>query len=919
MADPNGSLHTAGERVEEGGQAARRWIDEVRDESSGVRSEADSLIETTRRARLAARRTRGAVDRRNCVGVFGPSQAGKSYLVSALARRRGSPLEIDFAGEVKDFLKEINPAGDRESTGLVSRFTRRGSAPDPGHPVELRLLSETDLVKIIANSFLCDFDPNDMSIDLPDDEGIREAVRAAESAKRSGRPIAGHLDEVELFDLREYFHRHFRSRIGALDRADYWNALIETAPWLPTEERARLFAMLWGGLQPLTELFASLAEALERIGNAPEARASMSSLTPRETGDPPRPNTVVDVAVLDRLGSAEDAADRVSVKPAAPGAPDRPAAELPRATLTALIAEVRLVMTDAPWPFFEDTDLLDFPGARSRLKLARLPADPDDRRRQIRELFLRGKIAYLFQRYTDELELTAMLLCMPPSVQEVKDLAGMVRSWIETTHGATPAERRDRNGNALFLVLTKFDLEFLEKGGETPESRRGKWDRRLHSSFLELYGKDGWPEDWDGAPFSNTVFLRNPGMKQVHLMEYEDEGRLLEARPGSAGAIGEYRDAYMDSALVERHFEDRSGVWEAAMQPNDGGVEYLVGRLSGVLDPGLKRRQGAKRLGDAARALGNALGRFFHGEGDEARRERDRRLLEVRRSLFRAVGAREYRPFAHFVDALTLSGKAARGVFLNVAAMREQEVEAQGEAGVGEEAGGDPWAAHDPWAEGPPSAEAPCGGAASAGAAGRERPDVFAERIINVWTAKLRRLPQDEAMLKALGLPREAVADVVDDLITGSDRHGLRDRIADAVRKETLTVGARWEEMADRATLIAAYEINDYVAYLGFGGLAEEDRPEFEQHAVFSPDALRVKGVGTGPEEVGIGPEREPLERVFFLDWGVAFRSLGMDNVGHAPGREISGEHNRELGRILEVIDVADALRAAERAGAPGP
>ncbi len=909
MADSerNAALKDAVERLEEGGADARLWIDRVRGEAVGVANEADSLIGTTRRARLAARRIGGAMHRRNCVGVFGPSQAGKSYLVSALARRKDAPLRIDFGGDIRDFLKEINPAGDRESTGLVSRFTKHKGEEDAEFPVELRLLSETDLVKIVANSFLSDFDPNNMAIELPDEERIRAVIRAAETDARSGREAPGHLDETELFDLGEYFRRHFKSRVGALDRADYWDALIRTAGRLPIQGRAKLFAMLWGDLQPFTDLFVSLASALEKIGNPPEARAALSGLVPREAGEPPQPNTIIDVAILGRLNSAEDAQDAVPLKPVHRDGPGEPTA-LPRATLSALIAEVKLVIVDAPWPFFEHTDLLDFPGARSRLKLTNLPPAAPDCDKQIRELFLRGKIAYLFHRFTDELELTAMLLCMPPSVQEVKDLAGMVRSWIETTHGGTPAQRA-RVANALFLVLTKFDLEFLEKGGETAESRRGKWDRRLYSSFLELYGKDGWPEKWDDGPFANTVFLRNPGMKQVHLMDYADIETLTEEGPAkqSAGLIEQYREAFAGSALVAKHFNDPDGIWDAAMQPNDGGVEYLVGRLSAVLNPELKRRQSAERLLEAVTRLDHALRRFYHDGGEAARRERDERLQAVRKSLYDAVRGQEFRPFAHFVEALTLPTIDARGIFFNVAAMREDELEAETAAAA------EPVAEDDPWADaGDPAAGDADPNAPTPGARRRERPEIFADRAVNAWTGRLRRLQQDEAALEILGLAGDTVGEVIDEIIVGADRNGIRDRIAEAVREETLAAGARWEDAAERAVRIAVYEINDYVAYLGYGALAEKDRPGFPEapkeatRAIFSGDALTVKGIE-------IGPAREPLERNFFVDWGAAFRALGIANISHAAGREISDEHNRELGRIIETIDVQDALEP------PGP
>ncbi|MFX9023874.1 virulence factor SrfC family protein, partial [Acinetobacter baumannii] len=74
-----------------------------------VANQAQALINATRQAENLSRKLAGAAERRVCVGVFGPSQAGKSYLVSALARRPGASLTCNFAGEGKDFLRDINP------------------------------------------------------------------------------------------------------------------------------------------------------------------------------------------------------------------------------------------------------------------------------------------------------------------------------------------------------------------------------------------------------------------------------------------------------------------------------------------------------------------------------------------------------------------------------------------------------------------------------------------------------------------------------------------------------------------------------------------------------------------------------------------------------------------------------------------
>ena len=74
-----------------------------------------------------------------------------------------------------------------------------------------------------------------------------------------------------------------------------------------------------------------------------------------------------------------------------------------RSEIAALTAELAITMRHKPDDFFEHTDLLDFPGYRSRLKtddVARELAKPD----QIRQFFLRGKVAYLFERYKTDLE-----------------------------------------------------------------------------------------------------------------------------------------------------------------------------------------------------------------------------------------------------------------------------------------------------------------------------------------------------------------------------------------------------------------------------------------------------------------------------------------------------------------------------------
>ena len=133
--------------------AAGAWVS---DPANGdlVGAEAKSLVHEIGRAGRRARRLARAARSRMSVSVFGPSQAGKSFLVSVLARPGTAPLTADYPGPggQLDYIREINPEGEGESTGLVTRFTmERYAAPD-GYPVKLTLLSESDLARVLISA-----------------------------------------------------------------------------------------------------------------------------------------------------------------------------------------------------------------------------------------------------------------------------------------------------------------------------------------------------------------------------------------------------------------------------------------------------------------------------------------------------------------------------------------------------------------------------------------------------------------------------------------------------------------------------------------------------------------------------------------------------------------------------------------------
>src|SRR6266540_5618431 len=98
------------------GDQAIQWLSDERNVETVGRAR-ESLIRSMRLTCTRALRLEKATLRPMCVGIFGPSQAGKSYLVEVLARPQTGTLKARFNGvEPLDFLQDINPAGEKEST-----------------------------------------------------------------------------------------------------------------------------------------------------------------------------------------------------------------------------------------------------------------------------------------------------------------------------------------------------------------------------------------------------------------------------------------------------------------------------------------------------------------------------------------------------------------------------------------------------------------------------------------------------------------------------------------------------------------------------------------------------------------------------------------------------------------------------------
>lgn len=859
-------------------EQALTWIRDP-ENAELVGAETKSLVQMMRRSARRARRLARAARTRMSVSVFGPSQAGKSFLVSVLARPQDGPLVADFGGPdgALDYIRQINPEGEGESTGLVTRFTMDRTATPEGHPVRLTLLSEADILRTLINSFFMDGDRSEPSPEPVEIAAHLDTFKARAGAARHG------LDSDDVHEIGEYVETVFGRQAYAVALRPFWDEAAAIAPGLDLADRAAFLAPLWGGHSALGDLYLRLAGALAQLGHAQEVFAGLDALVPRET-------SIIDVKTL------SGAADATALTVMAPGG--RKVA-LPRSVICGLAAELVLPMQRLPSAMFAETDLLDFPGARNRFEQDLGKALAEDADTILPELLLRGKVAYLFDRYVQNQEITSMLLCVPDSNMETVDLPGLVQNWIATTHGATPALRAQTDC-VLFLVLTKFDKHLSDSAAQGGDQTR--FERRMSASLLEKFGRgsDNWVEEWvPGQPFANCFWLRNPNFYVDGLMDYDAGKRETAIRGDKQARMAELRSGCLAAPEVQRHFADPAAAWDAALSLNDGGVSYLTAALERVCKPDSKLRQIRAQLDTARTDLRQAMAPFHVSDDVEAR------IAEKQQAVTRVIDDLEVALSRHRFGAV-------------LAALMVDQDEIEGRI-----------------ARVPSSVRITSAVSAASGSNGRpadtavlqrparpdrpDRPDLArpqadpapvsdirtmtleqfqAETAIEIWIDRMKRFRDDRARRGAYGLGETGVGDLVAELIHAARRTGLGR--GTAAQLEQINFGLNVEKQAQPAAILGAESINRFVSTLGMLDVPAAERPQVRGQDGDSRPIFQRPPASDDVDDLPVQP-RAVAEQVW-TDWVFALDAVFVANAKDGAGGEINIEQNLRLGRILAAL-----------------
>ena len=545
------------------------------------------LLKTLTRSGGRLRVLERALSKKMSFAIYGASQAGKSYLANALAKGPNERLILRIGDEDLRFDDQINPAGGQESTGLVTRLTLdKSELKHRDYPIKLRLMGISDLVKLNVNTFACDIiDDRDLELDayVSFIDGKLRAIESGAGAKSTSSIDQKAITRENLYEIEDYCRKNFKQTIyiQALNRADFWTRIEALLASSGVPAVLLSFHLLWMDLERYNELFDLLIDGLQTLRSSETVYCQLESLVEEtKNGRKRKQNSIINVKILQDLNEANETLSSVMLV-------DGSVVRIRPSILSALTAEIEFTISPPTHEFFNSADLLDFPGARSRKKQT-LSGFKKDKGLPIDE-FNRGKVAFLFDKYVSEFEISGMLLCVEGGPQEIVGLDELIDEWIAESHGAKPSER---NGApcTLFFVLTKFDLLFFSAHGT--DEGPGRWEARIHSSLEEPFAgpkrspRSNWVQQWNQAgPFKNTFWLRNPGFDFSQMVNYSgDPGKSPERefRLDREGFLDSLRSSFVNSAVAEKYFVSPAKAWDEACRLNDGGVSYVLAQVTKV-------------------------------------------------------------------------------------------------------------------------------------------------------------------------------------------------------------------------------------------------------------------------------------------------------------------------------------------------
>ena len=567
--------------------------------------------------RRTLKKIKTAVANNPGIAAFGKSQVGKSYLISCLLQGRDLegkdlPFMVKAGEKSYNFVYKINPpseeGGGRESTGVVSRFSsfkREKTLYNQNLPVLVKPFMVTDIIIILADSYFNDFG----DYTTPGESEIKELCEQWET-KYENLPAINNtvVCADDIINMKYYFEKHVNNA-QTFNRSAIFDRLALLIDKIPMSDYADIFSTFWNNEKTFTTLFLKLTDILRIFNFSDSLYMPIESVLHEGI----RENTIMSVQCLKQLFQA-DPQYTCDIYVNEDGNYERRAKDIPKSDIAAICSEVvyrideDFLSSSRPYKWnnmakdvqdeithgnvemkmLEDNDLLDFPGARAREQeeLKKLSID------NVLDFFLRGKVAYLFNKYNEEMGINILLYCHHNKDNDVTGLYKLLEDWVMNYVGHTCDERREKlnitKKSPLFYIGTMFNLDMeLGKGSEMTEKSIeqrwiGRFDTVVNKQCFHRITAD-WVKNWtaQGEDFNNSYVLRDYKFSTKLYEGFEEVGHETSSKM-SDSYYKMMRKTFIENEHVKRLFEKPNVSWDVAATRENDGALYIIENLTKV-------------------------------------------------------------------------------------------------------------------------------------------------------------------------------------------------------------------------------------------------------------------------------------------------------------------------------------------------
>lgn len=635
--------------------------------------------------KVEMRRIDNALHTNPAAAIFGESQVGKSYLVNNLLKNSDNRFRVKYPGNGEiDFIRELNPlGGGAESTSLITRFTVRPSkSPDPSFPIKASLFSPADMALIIADSFYSDIKNHR----FPSEKELNEEVENLIQKYAGLNPTQQFLTAEDIYEMAGYLKperfpisRHW---LTMLHGSGYFKRLATVIANVAPSAWKDVFSILWNNNPILTDIFSRQVRLLHELGFA---RTAFIDIEPLRNAS----GTILSVDRIREFFGLTKTDNGEEVRSAE--VPDMKVwtAEgirtVKKSEFTSVTAEVVLEVPDdvaSEKNFLNNLDILDFPGARTRENTDEKEINPD----RACNMVLRGRVAYLFNKYSRSYLITSLLFCYHDQQSNVKTLSELLSNWIADMVGATPEERvvnlSGMDVPPLFLVGTKFNRD-LSRNNQTEGSDASddelirtainRWENRFDKFLLDIVdGRDpeNWYNNWTpGHAFDNLYLLRDFSWSHDVFEGYLETRKETAVKPMFAPFLNRLRTTFLEYPAVRQHFHNPEEAWDMAATPGNDGAQYIIDNLVKASKMAVvqRNRRFENIVKENLKTIFSSIESFYHDDDASARIASTMRDAGRLSLILDTLFSSKPQFFSEFLSALLISEDKLHDKVLDVA------------------------------------------------------------------------------------------------------------------------------------------------------------------------------------------------------------------------------------------------------------